>query len=149
MVGEAQKAEVVLDCHELNHSGEMRAMSNSEDRHALAQQLVAGGAAAVAMGFQAMVNPGAAEVQAKLTDAVREAGGVAPVDRDLQALLEKLRSARPQAEGVVEDLVAALGHSTRLAAAPSTRHPRRHAGAEIRACAARHHPEMIRARIKL
>ena len=44
------------------------------------------------MGFAAMVNPSAAEVQ---------------------ALLEQLRAARPQGEGVVDDLIADLRHSTR------------------------------------
>ncbi|NBR85959.1 MAG: hypothetical protein EB141_20640 [Verrucomicrobia bacterium] len=52
-------------------------------------------------------------MQAKLTDAIREGGEVTPVDRDLQTLLEKLRTVRPQAEAVVEDLVAELRHSTR------------------------------------
>ncbi len=109
----AGHAVAVLDCHELNHSGEMPVVSNREDRHALAQQLVAGDAAAVAMGFPAMANPSAAEVQTKLTDAIREVGEVTPVDRDLQALLEKLRAGRPQAQVVVDDLIDELRHSTR------------------------------------
>lgn len=103
----------VLDCHNLNHSAEMPVISSREDRHTLAQQLVAGDAAAAAMGFAPMVNPSAAEVQAKLTDAVRESGEVTPVDRDLQTLLEKLRAVRPQAESAVDDLIAELRHSTR------------------------------------
>lgn len=103
----------VLDCHNLDHSANLPVISSREDRHTLAQQLIDGNVAAVAMGFAAMVNPSAAEVQAKLTDAVRESGEVTPVDRDLQALLESLRTARPQAEVVVDDLIAELRHSTR------------------------------------
>jgi len=111
----------VLDCHKLNHNAEMPTLSSREDRHTLAQDLVAGDAAAVAMGFPAMVNPSAAEVQAKLTDAIRERGEVTPVDRDLQALLEKLRALRPQAQVVVDDLVDELRHSTRRLEAGTAR----------------------------
>lgn len=52
-------------------------------------------------------------MQAKLTDAIRERGEVTPVDRDLQALRERLRGLRPQAQVVVDDLVDELRHSTR------------------------------------
>jgi hypothetical protein len=108
----------VLDCHKLNHSVELPPLGTQEERRTVAQELVAGDAAAVAMGFPAMVNPGAAEVQAKLTDAVRERGEVTPVDRDLQALLEKLRALRPQAQ---DDLVDELRHSTRKLEAGTAR----------------------------
>ena len=103
----------VLDCHKLNHSAELPSLGTQEERRTVAQELIAGDAAAVAMGFPAMANPSAAEVQAKLTDAIRERGEVTPVDRDLQALLEKLRALRPQAQVVVDDLVDELRHSTR------------------------------------
>lgn len=103
----------VLDCHKLNHSAELPPLGTQEERRTLAQELIAGDVAAVTMGFPAMANPSAAEVQAKLTDAVRERGEVTPVDRDLQALLEKLRALRPQAQVVVDDLVDELRHSTR------------------------------------
>lgn len=111
----------VLDCHKLNHSADMPEINNLEDRRTVAQELIAGDAAAVAMGFPAMANPSATELQAKLTDAVRERGEVTPVDRDLQALLEKLRALRPQAQVVVDDLVDELRHSTRRLEAGTAR----------------------------
>jgi len=111
----------VLDCHKLNHSAELPSLGTQEERRTVAQELIAGDAAAVAMGFPAMVNPSAAEVQAKLTDAIRERGEVTPVDRDLQALLEKLRALRPQAQVVVDDLVDELRHSTRRLEAGTAR----------------------------
>ena len=111
----------VLDCHKLNHSAELPALGTQEERRTVAQELIAGDAAAVAMGFPAMVNPSVAELQAKLTDAIRERGEVTPVDRDLQALLEKLRALRPQAQVVVDDLVDELRHSTRRLEAGTAR----------------------------
>lgn len=111
----------VLDCHKLNHDAELPPLGTQEERRTVAQELVAGDAAAVAMGFPAMANPSAAELQTKLTDAVRERGEVTPVDRDLQALLEKLRALRPQAQVVVDDLVDELRHSTRRLEAGTAR----------------------------
>ena len=62
----------VLDCHKLDHTANMPVISSREDRHTLALQLIAGNTAAVAMGFAAMVNPSAAEVQAKLDELAGE-----------------------------------------------------------------------------
>lgn len=111
----------VLDCHKLNHSAELPPLGTQEERRTVALELIAGDAAAVAMGFPAMTNPSAAELQAKLTDAVRERSEVTPVDRDLQALLEKLRALRPQAQVVVDDLIDELRHSTRKLEAGTAR----------------------------
>jgi hypothetical protein len=111
----------VLDCHKLNHSAELPPLGTQEERRTAALQLIAGDAAAVAMGFPAMVNPSAAEVQAKLTDAVRERGEVTPVDRDLQGIREQLRALRPQAQVVVDELVDELRHNTRRLEAATAR----------------------------
>ena len=111
----------VLDCHKLDHSADMPELNSLEDRRTVAQQLIAGDVAAVSMGFPAMGNPSAAELQAKLTEAVRERGEVTPMDRDLQALLEKLRVARPQAQVVVDDLIDELRHTTRRLEAGTAR----------------------------
>jgi hypothetical protein len=63
--GEAQTAEVALDTYVRDYAAVLGAR---EDHRTVAQELVAGDAATVAMGFPAMVNPGAVELQGKLTE---------------------------------------------------------------------------------
>ena len=102
-----------LDFHQINHNGDVPLISSREDRRTLARQLIAGDAAAIAAGYPAMQNPSAAELQQALTTATREAEEIIPADRELQALVEQIRTARPRATELVQEILDELRHSTR------------------------------------
>ena len=103
----------VLDFHQVNHSGEVPVITSREDRRTLARQLIDGDAAATAGGFPAMANPSAAELQAALDTATGEADEIIPADRELQAIVEQIRAARPRAVELVQEILDELRHATR------------------------------------
>lgn len=102
-----------LDFHQLDHSGNIPPIASREDRRTLARQLIDGDATAIAAGFPAMANPSAAELQQALDTATREAGEIVPADRELQALLEQIRAARPRATELAQEVIDELRHATR------------------------------------
>lgn len=102
-----------FDYHQLPHSGEIPAITSREDRRTLARQLIDGDAAAITAGLPPMANPSAAELQAVLTDATREAEEIIPADRELQLLVEQVRAARPRATELVQEVIDELRHATR------------------------------------
>ena len=103
----------VLDFHQIDHAGTVPAISSREDRRTLARQLIAGDAAAIQAGFPAMANPSAAELDAALQTATREAEEIIPADRELQAILELIRTARPRATELAQEVIDELRHATR------------------------------------
>lgn len=102
-----------LDFHQLDHSGNIPPIASREDRRTLARQLIAGDTSSTAAGLPPMANPSAAELQLALDNATREADEIIPADRELQALLEQLRSTRPRAAELVQEVLDELRHATR------------------------------------
>lgn len=103
----------VLDFHQIDHAGTVPTLSSREDRRTVARQLIAGDPAAIQAGFPAMANPTAAELAAALQTATREAEEIIPADRELQAILELIRTARPRATELAQEVIDELRHATR------------------------------------
>ncbi len=98
----------VLAFYKLPEDGSIPALSSREDIETSCQNVLDGEVEAVREGFPAMANPSALEVQAKLTDARREAGEITPMARGLERAQRDVQELRPRAIEAVEDVIASL-----------------------------------------
>lgn len=97
-----------------------------------ATKCIDGDAAAVLAGHEAMANPSAAEVAAVLATGNTEAGEVAAADRAHDEALANADTYIPQADLLIEDVMAELRFNTRRMDYPSQRRIQRTYGARFR-----------------
>jgi hypothetical protein len=86
-----------------------------------ASQFIEGDADAVAQGYEPMVNPSAAEIQAELTAASAEVADVSDADAVLDDAQATAADDAPRADELISDLVDYLGFSLRKLDGPSPR----------------------------
>ncbi len=98
----------------------------------LADQVVAGDAAAVALGHPAAVCPSAAELATVLERAQAESGDVAMADRAYDAAQKTVQALRPQADRLIAEVMAELRFNLRGEDASSRRRIMRTYGANFR-----------------
>ena len=95
----------------------------------MAKLVIQGDADAVAAGYEPMTNPDAAEIQALLDTAQKEADDVPPADRQLDQQQEALAELRPTVDEAISEVMADLRHSLRKLTPPSRRRIMRSYGA--------------------
>jgi len=95
----------------------------------MAENVVAGDAQAVADGFDAMVNPSAAELDAVRSTAQTEVDEVSPADRAYDQAQEAAATLRPQADELIQEVMDSLRYTLRKKDAPSQRRIMRSYGA--------------------
>jgi len=122
----------VLSFYRLPLDGTVPNPTTQEDWLALAAQVVGGDAEAVAAGYPAMANPSAAELQAVLDAALSEAADVAAADRAYDQAQAAVAALRPQADELLEEVMADLRYRLRKEDAPSQRRVMRTYGARFR-----------------
>ncbi len=122
----------VLSFYRLPLDGTVPNPTTQEDWLAMAAQVVGGDTEAVAAGYPAMVNPSAAELQAVLDAALSEAADVAAADRAYDQAQAAVAALRPQADELLEEVMADLRYRLRKEDAPSQRRVMRTYGARFR-----------------
>lgn len=122
----------VLSFYRLPLDGTTPYPTTQEDWLATAAQVVSGDAEAAAAGYPAMVNPSAAELQAVLDTALSEAADVTAADRAYDQVQAAVAALRPQADGLLEEVMADLRYRLRREDAPSQRRIMRTYGARFR-----------------
>lgn len=95
----------------------------------MAENVVEGDAQAVAKGFDAMINPSAAELDAQRAAAQTEVDEVAPSDRQYDEAQEAVATLRPQADELIQEVMDELRYTLRKKDAPSQRRIMRTYGA--------------------
>jgi hypothetical protein len=123
----------VLQFYGLPLDGIVPKPTTSDEWLSSATKCVNGDAAAVVAGHAAMANPSATEVAAVLATANTEASEVAAADRTHDEALETADTFIPQADLLIEDIMAELRFNTRRMDYPSQRRVQRTYGARFRA----------------
>lgn len=103
----------VLNYFGLTQDGTAPNPTSRDDLYTLAHQLIAGESEAVAAGYPAMANPSASELNLALGHARAESAEITPKDAEEEVALDVVRSLRPQAIEIVEDIIDELRFNTR------------------------------------
>jgi hypothetical protein len=113
----------------LDSDGSIPALSTFDELVAAADKIVSGDAKAVAQGYPAMANPSVAEIAPILADARTQAADVPGADRDYTEAQQAIAAQRPQADGLIDDVMADLTSSLRKYDKPTQRRIMRGYGA--------------------
>lgn len=127
---QSQPAEI-FNLYGLPQDGTLPNTTASEEWLTRAAAIVAGEARAVAAGHGAMVNPSAAEVEARLTSARQESDQLAPADRAYDMAQAAVAALRSTANAMIENVVEEVRFATRRMDAPSQRRVLRSYGARF------------------
>lgn len=111
----------VLTYYELPLSGIVPNIGKDKDLLATASKMIKGDKEAIVAGYEAMVNPSAAEVQEALDAAKKELSEVAPADRLYDKTEEAVAYLRPQADELIADVIDELKFKLRKRDAASQR----------------------------
>ncbi len=126
-----QPAEV-LTHYQLPLNGIVPKIRTNGEWLVVGQKMVEGDKKAVEAGYPAMTNPSAAELDAVLKIARTESNDVAMADREYDKAQEKVEKLRPQAEDIIDDVMAELRFNLRKLDDPSRRRIMRTYGAEFK-----------------
>lgn len=111
----------VLTYYQLPLSGIVPKALKEKDLLATAAKMVKGDEEAVLAGFEAIINPSAAELQEALDVAEKELSEVAPADRNYDKAEEAVSDLRPKADSLINDVVDELKFNLRKRDASSQR----------------------------
>lgn len=121
----------VLTYYGLPLSGIVPKIGKEKDLLATAANMIKGDEEAIAAGYEAMINPSAAELQVALDAAKKELSEVAPADRNYDKAEEAVADLRPEADSLIEDVIDELKLKLRKRDAASQRRIISSYGAEI------------------
>lgn len=121
----------VLTYYQLPLSGIVPNVSKEKDLLAMAANMIEGDKEAVLAGYDPIVNPSADELQTALDAAKKELSEVAPADRNYDVAEEAVSNLRPEADGLVADVVDELKFNLRKRDGSSQRRIIQSYGVEI------------------
>ena len=122
----------VLRFYGLDVDGQPPQFETHEEWLELAEQVIAGDASAVEVGYASAVCPSVAELQAALDSAKKELSDVTPAERELDRAEAAVLSLRQQADDLILDIIEELHFHTRKEDPASQRHIMRTYGASYR-----------------
>lgn len=120
----------ILTYYRLPLDGKNPTLHTDSEWLTMAENVVAGDAQAVAAGFDAMINPTAAELDAVRVATQTEVDEVAPADRQYDEAQEAAATLRPQADELILEVMDSLRYTLRKKDAPSQRRIMRSYGAK-------------------